>query len=111
MLALASEADLTGPEMLALSQEGRVKVRHAIGAIYWPSGEPVAEIREEGETLLVRGEDGAERRMYSKLVFSPEPSLTLSRSASGRAQPLPGCARRRAGGPGGLDLAARPYSE
>jgi hypothetical protein len=63
MLSLSPESDLSGPGMLALAPDGTAEVRHVIGAISWPSGEPVAELREEGDAILVRGENGAERRV------------------------------------------------
>jgi hypothetical protein len=63
MLSLSPESDLSGPGMLALAPDGTTEVRHVIGAIAWPSGEPVAELRDEGDAILVRGEGGAERRL------------------------------------------------
>jgi hypothetical protein len=63
MRALGSEEDLAGPGQLALSPDGVADVRHAIGAIAWPSGKPVAEVLYKDGSILVRGEDGAERRL------------------------------------------------
>ena len=63
MLSLSSEADLAGPGLLTLAPDGLCEVRHAIGAIRWPSGEAVADIREEDDGLVVEGEAGASRRL------------------------------------------------
>jgi hypothetical protein len=63
MLGLSSEGDLAGPGMLTLRPDGVAEVRHVIGAIAWPSGEPVAEVSEEGDAIVVRGEGGADRRL------------------------------------------------
>ena len=61
MLGLSTEADLRGPGALTLVPGGRAVVRHVLGAIAWPCGAPVADIRVAGDTLVVRGDDGAER--------------------------------------------------
>ena len=61
MLALSTQADLAGPGALALG--GRTQIRHATGAIRWPTGEPVAEVRIEGGVLVVAGEAGARRAL------------------------------------------------
>ena len=71
MLGVSSEADLSGPGALALRPDGIAEVRHVIGAIAWPTGEGVAEIRAEGDTLTVRGEGGAERRLPVRAGFLP----------------------------------------
>lgn len=61
MLGLSSEADLTGP--CALKLGGRAEVRHVIGAIAWPSGEPVASVGFAGDILTVIGEGDASRQV------------------------------------------------
>ena len=61
MLGVSSGADLIGPGALTLG--GVVDVRHAIGAIAWPSGEPVGCIQPENGYLRVAGESGAARRI------------------------------------------------
>ena len=48
---------------LVLEPHGTVEMRHVTGAICWPSGQPVRSVVAEGATLLVLGEDGAERRV------------------------------------------------
>lgn len=65
MLGL-SGAEASPPD-LALG--GRREVRHVIGAVAWPSGEPVAEVAEEGEAIVVRGEGGAVRRLPFRAGF------------------------------------------
>ena len=69
MLSLSGEADLVGPGQLALSPDGRSEVRHVTGAIRWPSGEPVAEIREDRGSILVIGVGGARRRLPFRAGF------------------------------------------
>ncbi|HVG48450.1 MAG TPA: hypothetical protein VM899_10005, partial [Rubellimicrobium sp.] len=69
MLGLSSEADLAGPGALALSPEGVAEVRHVTGALRWPSGEPVAEVRQDGDAVEVRGENGARRRVPFRAGF------------------------------------------
>ncbi len=69
MLGLSTEADLSGPGALSLSLDVTAEVRHVIGAIAWPSSEPVTEVREEGDAILVRGEGGAERRLPFRAGF------------------------------------------
>lgn len=54
---------------ITLAPEGRVEVRHVIGAIAWPSGEAVADIRAEGDTLVVIGEGGARREVPFDAAF------------------------------------------
>jgi len=63
MLGLSSEADLSGPGAITLVSDGSVEVRHAIGAIRWPSGEPVADIRVEDACVEIVGESGFARRL------------------------------------------------
>ncbi|MGV8988060.1 MAG: hypothetical protein ACOH2H_17455 [Cypionkella sp.] len=63
MLAISTEADLTGPGALTLTPGGLAEVRHVIGAIAWPSGESVAEIVPGEGFIDIRGEGGALRRV------------------------------------------------
>ncbi len=63
MLGLSDEADLTGPGALQLAPRGTAEVRHVLGAIAWPSKEPVAEVRAGDGTVTVIGEAGAERQV------------------------------------------------
>lgn len=63
MLGRSTEADLTGPGSLTLDPVGTTDVRHVIGAIAWPSGEPVADLRLDGDGIQVAGEGGASRRV------------------------------------------------
>lgn len=51
------------PGLLHLNPQGTVDIRHILGAIRWPSGQPVAGVRLEGDTLTVTGDWGAERRL------------------------------------------------
>jgi hypothetical protein len=67
MLGLSTEADLAGPGALALSPDSTAEVRHVIGAIHWPTGEPVAAIRTGDTALEITGDAGATRR----LSFNP----------------------------------------
>lgn len=69
MLGLSGENDLTGPGALALDPDGRVEVRHVLGAIAWPSGQPVEEVRLHGDALVVTGEGGAHRHMPFDAAF------------------------------------------
>ena len=63
MLGLSDETALCGPGMLSLDPEGSTDVRHVIGAIRWPTGEPVADIRPSGQSLLIMGDAGAVRSL------------------------------------------------
>jgi hypothetical protein len=63
MLGLSSEADLAGPGALALTPGGTAEVRHVIGAISWPSGEPVVEVRLGDAALEITGEGRTSRRL------------------------------------------------
>ena len=78
MLGLSTEADLSGPGAIELSADGVAEVRHVIGAVSWPSGEPVADVRITDGTLEIGGEGGAERGVPFRAGF-----LQL-------AQPAPG---------------------
>ena len=54
---------------LQLAPDGSVDARHATGAIFWPSGEAVAEIDMAGDLLVVRGELGAAREVRFDAEF------------------------------------------
>lgn len=68
MLGVSSEADLTGPGALVLDPSTTSSVRHVIGAIAWPSREPVENIKVDGATLTVTGNNGATR----SVPFAPD---------------------------------------
>lgn len=61
MLGVSSADDLTGPGALTLG--GEAEVKHVIGAIAWPSGEPVTSVSAKDGALTVTGEGGATRRV------------------------------------------------
>lgn len=61
MLGVGAPADMAAG--LALSPDGTAEVRHAIGAIAWPSGEPVAAVTSAPGSLTVTGEGGATRTL------------------------------------------------
>ena len=61
MLGVSTEEDLGGPGAIELG--GRAEVRHVIGAIAWPTEEPVAEVVADGDALAVTGTDGAFKRV------------------------------------------------
>lgn len=63
------EGDLSGPGILTLIPDGLAEVRHVIGAVSWPSGEPVVGLREEDHAIEVRGEGGATRRVPFRAGF------------------------------------------
>ncbi|MDE0524329.1 MAG: hypothetical protein OXH79_20485 [Boseongicola sp.] len=63
MLGLSDETALCGPGELSLDPGGSVDVRHIIGAVCWPTGEPVADIGLSGVSLLVKGDAGAVRNL------------------------------------------------
>lgn len=69
MLGLSSEADLSGPGALTLESDGVTEARHVIGALGWPTGEPVAEVIERDGMVEVRGEGGAMRRLPFRAGF------------------------------------------
>lgn len=54
MLGVSTEGDLPAPGFVTLG--GTASVHHVIGAIDWPSGEPVTSVRTLGDTLIVTGE-------------------------------------------------------
>ena len=63
MLGISSEDDLTGPGTLALSEGDIVEIRHVIGAILWPCGEPVSEVSVKGDALVIVSEHGFRREV------------------------------------------------
>jgi hypothetical protein len=63
MLGASDPADLPGPGALTLVPDGTAEMRHVIGAVAWPSGEPVAEVALGGAGLIIRGEGGALREV------------------------------------------------
>ena len=67
MLGLSGEGDLCGPGYVTLGQTAII--RHAIGAILWPSGEAVAALHFAGATLVVTGERGATRTLPFDIPF------------------------------------------
>jgi hypothetical protein len=69
MLGLSSEADLAGPGALALAPDGLADIRHVIGAVDWPSEEPVADVRLAGGGLEITGDGGARRAVPLRASF------------------------------------------
>lgn len=67
MLSMSGEADLTGPGALTLG--GEVEVGHVIGAVVWPSGEPVSDVRIEQDGLAITGEGGCTRHVPMDIAF------------------------------------------
>ncbi len=51
------------PPLLTLDPTGTVEVRHVLGAIRWPSGQPVAGVALADDMLTVTGDWGAERKL------------------------------------------------
>ena len=78
MLGLSTESDLSGPGAVTLVTDGTVEVRHAIGAIHWPSEDPVADIRVGNGTVEIVGASGFARQL-------PFQSQFLRLSADGSA--------------------------
>jgi hypothetical protein len=74
LFGISTDADLAGPGALALRPDGIAEVRHVIGAIAWPTEEPVAEVTLEGDAIRVRGEAGAERELPIRGAFLAEPT-------------------------------------
>jgi hypothetical protein len=54
-------AELGGKGGLSLHPDGLTELRHVIGMVDWPSGEPVAAVAQRGGHLTVTGEGGAVR--------------------------------------------------
>ncbi len=69
MLGLSAPADLLGPGALTLIPGGVTEVRHVIGAIAWPTAEPVRGVTEGPGTLLVTGEGGTTRVLPFRAGF------------------------------------------
>ncbi len=51
------------PGLVTLDPMGTVEVRHILGAIRWPTGQAVAGVMLDGDTLTVTGDWGAERKL------------------------------------------------
>ena len=51
------------PELLALDPTGTVEMRTALGAVHWPSGQSIAGVMLDGDTLTLTGDWGAERQI------------------------------------------------
>ncbi len=69
MLGVATEADLSGPGFVTLGPKLRSDIRHVIGAIDWPSGEAVVEVRVDGPMLVVSGDASAVRAVPFDATF------------------------------------------
>jgi hypothetical protein len=80
MLGLSTEADLVGPGALSLDPDSTAEVRHVIGAVRWPSEEPVAEIMAGDGILEITGKAGAIRQLpfFSAFLRRPAPSEAQS---------------------------------
>jgi hypothetical protein len=57
------------PAGLALSPFSTVEVRHVIGAIAWPEGEPVLALTPGADSLTVTGEGGTRRTIPFATAF------------------------------------------
>ena len=51
------------PALVTLDPAGTVEVRHILGALRWPSGQSVAGVMLDGDTLTITGDWGAERQV------------------------------------------------
>ena len=60
---LTTADDAPRPGALVLRPDGTAEVRHAIGALAWPTGERVARVTLAGDEVVVTGAAGAERRL------------------------------------------------
>lgn len=69
MLGIVPERDLSGPAAVELDRDGVVEVRHVIGAIAWPSEEPVVEVALMGGTVEITGEGGTVRHAPFRAGF------------------------------------------
>ncbi len=69
MLGVSTEADLPAPGYLTLADGQGVTVRHAIGAVAWPTGEAIASVRVVDGGLEVTGEGGATRALPFDTAF------------------------------------------
>jgi hypothetical protein len=63
ILSLTGEDGLSGPGALTLRPGGSASVVHVIGAIAWPSGEPVARIEPAAGGIRITGEGRAVREV------------------------------------------------
>jgi hypothetical protein len=54
---------------LTLHPEHTAEVRHVIGAIAWPSAEPVQSVVASGDSLIIKGEGGAIRQVPFDAAF------------------------------------------
>ena len=77
MLGLSTEKDFPGSGEVHLSQGRCVDVSHVIGAITWPSREPVAKIEYEAGELRLTGEGGSSRVIPFNGDFLGLPDATL----------------------------------
>ncbi|EJC82984.1 hypothetical protein Rleg4DRAFT_4722 [Rhizobium leguminosarum bv. trifolii WSM2297] len=69
LLSHSGEGDLSGPGALTLIRDGESEVRHAIGAIRWPSGERVKNVRMVDHAIEVCGDRGGFRRLAFRKHF------------------------------------------
>ena len=69
LLGLSVEDDLAGSGSLSLNPEGVAEVRHVIGAILWPSGEPIESVHLTDDSLEVRGDRGSVRYLSFRGKF------------------------------------------
>ncbi len=76
MLGLSTEDDFPDSGELNLCQDGSVEVCHVIGAVAWPSGEPVAKIEYCTGELRLTGEGGFCRRIPFRGDFLRLPNTT-----------------------------------
>ncbi len=74
------------PGHLQLNPTGTVEIRHILGAVHWPSGQMVAAVRLEGDSLTVTGDWGAERHLPIRGNW-----LRLSPQRANAAQGGSGC--------------------
>ena len=51
------------PGLLALDPEGTTEIRTILGAVHWPSGQSIAGVMLQGDTLTITGDWGAERQL------------------------------------------------
>jgi hypothetical protein len=69
LLSHSNEDVLSGPGALTLSPDGEIEVRHAIGAIRWPSGERVKDVRAADRAIDICGDRGAFRHLCFRKHF------------------------------------------
>lgn len=73
MLGISTEADLAGPGALTLAPDATAHMRHVIGAIAWPSAEPVASVVARAGVLEITGDGGARREIPFDTDFLTAP--------------------------------------